>query len=362
MHGATAWIAGCAGGTGCAWTRLEAARRARTLEDWPAALDAARTRDTWRGSAGRWRGTGWRCTVNRTWPGLRHDDATGWRPGWHLGNRRGLSDSSIRRNRSRWSFSRSRDHRGSGAGDHRSRRRCWLGSRGCSGSSNRRPCHHRTRWRGSRDSRACACSRRRRSSSHRRTRDHWSGWRLRSDSRGRRRGGHNDVWRLPRLWNDTARRGRLCSAGRLHGYTGHGWCRGSAGSRRCGRWCACRRTGRRWSLRRGGRRGGRDSRPCHYWSRRGDWPRHWALCLFLPLLDCLQHIAGLGDARPVDLLWAATLTPAGAAAIAAAALKMGAHSLRFVTLKRAGMRLRLGHSHFTKNVQNRPTLDFKLSC
>jgi hypothetical protein len=81
-------------------------------------------------------------------------------------------------------------------------------------------------------------------------------------------------------------------------------------------------------------------------------------------LDCLENVTGLLNARPVDPLRSAVvvLRRCGAAVAAACTLEMRAHTLRFVAFERAGVRLGIRDTHFAQHVQNRPALDFELSC
>ncbi len=230
---------------------------------------------------------------------------------------------------------------------------------------------------------------------------HRTGRRLCRDGRGRRGRRGYYLRRLPGLRNHPARRWcctrvgvpcLFCGAGqRLRGC---GRC-----SRHCGRcrgcWC---RSCRRWRWRRrsccrrpcnrgcGNGMGGR--RRCRrHLVRRLSWPRErhrcpnsgcsrtrrrrrrrsplllFAFALFFPLLNRLQNVARLGYPRPVDL------APVGAAirslgrtpAIAAAALKMRAHTFGLIAFERARVRLGTGHSHCVQNIQNRPALYFQLA-
>jgi hypothetical protein len=80
-------------------------------------------------------------------------------------------------------------------------------------------------------------------------------------------------------------------------------------------------------------------------------------------LDGLQNIAGLGHPRPVDLRRSTLVLGCRRAAIpAASALEMRTHTLRLVSLERAGMRLGVRHSNIEQYVQNRLAFDFELSC
>ena len=128
--------------------------------------------------------------------------------------------------------------------------------------------------------------------------------------------------------------------------------------RRRGRACrSCRR--RRRAQGRLGRR-----------SRRGRARRHpdrtrpIFLCLLLGQHG-LQHIAGLGDMRQIDLgsdrrpaLPRRRAALSGGAPIA---LKMGAHFLRFVLLQRAGMGLARAHSELSQYFEHLTALDFQFA-
>jgi hypothetical protein len=86
--------------------------------------------------------------------------------------------------------------------------------------------------------------------------------------------------------------------------------------------------------------------------------------LFLALLNCLENVTGLLYARPVDPLRTTVviLRRCGAAVASTAALEMRAHTLRFIAFERTGVRLRVRDPDFAQHVQNRPALDFELSC
>lgn len=73
----------------------------------------------------------------------------------------------------------------------------------------------------------------------------------------------------------------------------------------------------------------------------------------VPALNRLEDIAGLGDARPVDLgLWLTFHFVRTGRHTASAALKVDAHAFRFVCLKRTGVGLLLRNAYFRQNVQN----------
>jgi len=85
--------------------------------------------------------------------------------------------------------------------------------------------------------------------------------------------------------------------------------------------------------------------------------------LFFSLLDSLEHVTRLGNPRQVDLrlVLDALTAPRVASAAGPAALKVRAHTLCFVKLKRTGMRLLLGNAHVIEHIENSSALDFQLS-
>jgi hypothetical protein len=84
--------------------------------------------------------------------------------------------------------------------------------------------------------------------------------------------------------------------------------------------------------------------------------------LFFSLLDGLEHVAGLGDARPVDLRLGRSIVAASCArSTGPAALKVRAHTLGFIELKRTGVRLLLGHTCDIEYVENSFALDFQFT-
>jgi hypothetical protein len=83
----------------------------------------------------------------------------------------------------------------------------------------------------------------------------------------------------------------------------------------------------------------------------------------LTLLNCLEHIAGLGHARPVDLLLRlAGVYPSRPSAVLAATLKVLAHPFCFIFFERAGVGFFLGHADVGQGVKDRPALHFQLAC
>jgi hypothetical protein len=83
---------------------------------------------------------------------------------------------------------------------------------------------------------------------------------------------------------------------------------------------------------------------------------------FFSLLDCLEHVAGLRDARPVDLRLGRSAFAASCGRSArSAALKVGAHTLGFIKLKRTGVRLLLSDAYVIKYVEDSFALDFQFT-
>jgi hypothetical protein len=81
------------------------------------------------------------------------------------------------------------------------------------------------------------------------------------------------------------------------------------------------------------------------------------------LLDCFEHIAGLGDPRPIDLLLRLALYLRCAGAVfAAAAVKVLADPLCFVAFQRARVCLLFSHTDVRQGVKDRPALYFQLAC
>ena len=93
------------------------------------------------------------------------------------------------------------------------------------------------------------------------------------------------------------------------------------------------------------------------------------LCLFFLFLllglNGLQHVAGLGDMREIDLgrnaLRGARRWGARLAGGSCSALKMLANLLCLGILKRTGVGLAAGHAEFRENVDNRARLNFQLA-
>ena len=203
----------------------------------------------------------------------------------------------------------------------------------------------------------------------------------------------NDIRRLARLRHDAARSGSRrysLAAGHKSRWTrarlGSSWCSACSrrrSSRRSNGWCSddrgCRGGSHRRSAERcrGWRRAGSRRRCCDDgpWRRRGThgWRRRRhgaagglliALGLLLAFLDGAQYIAGLLDARQINLGTVTVAVPVvmpGRRTAAAAALEMQTHAFCFVAFERAGVGLFLFDAHIIKDIENCPALYFKLS-
>jgi hypothetical protein len=97
--------------------------------------------------------------------------------------------------------------------------------------------------------------------------------------------------------------------------------------------------------------------------RRHGRPLSHRRSFILTLLNCLEHIARLGYARPVDLLLRlGGVYPSRPSAVLAATLKVLAHPFCFIFFERAGVRLLLGHADVRQGVKDRPAFHFQLAC
>ena len=178
---------------------------------------------------------------------------------------------------------------------------------------------------------------------------------------------HTQVW-TNLSWRTLTRRslarGSLGNLGLGRG------CSGGGDSRRCSRPGSGRRHAHGGTLSSGGHRGGggdwmsrnRRSRGLGLNRCRHGRPLSRGRSFIFTLLNCLEHIARLGDARPVDLLFRlAGVYPSRPSAVFAATLKVLAHPFCFIFFERAGMRLLLGHADVRQGVKNRSALHFQLA-
>jgi hypothetical protein len=98
-------------------------------------------------------------------------------------------------------------------------------------------------------------------------------------------------------------------------------------------------------------------------SRGSGRPLSYGRSFILTLLNCLEHVARLGDARPVDLLLGLVVDdPGQTSAILPTTLKVLAHALSFIFFQRAGVCFLLGHADVRQGVQDRPALHFQFAC
>jgi len=84
--------------------------------------------------------------------------------------------------------------------------------------------------------------------------------------------------------------------------------------------------------------------------------------LIVAALNGLKNVAGLGDARPVNLGLRLRLSLRRVRRrTAAPAMEVGAHALRFIPFKRTGVGLLFRYPNRSQDVQNFPALYFQLS-
>jgi hypothetical protein len=97
---------------------------------------------------------------------------------------------------------------------------------------------------------------------------------------------------------------------------------------------------------------------------RGRWTLGYGRSFVLTLLNGLEHVAGLRNPRPVNLLfWLVVCSLLGPGTVSTAGtLEVLAHTLGFIFFKRAGMRLLLGHADSRQGVKDGPALYFQLAC
>ncbi len=80
------------------------------------------------------------------------------------------------------------------------------------------------------------------------------------------------------------------------------------------------------------------------------------------LLDCLEHIARLGDSRPVDLLLWLAVYLGSTGAVLPATLKVLTYPLCFIAFQRTGVCLLFSHTYGGQGVKDRPALYFEFAC
>jgi len=395
MHGPTCFPR-CALGprritrtAGAGAARSGPTRRAASIKDGPSTLNHA----AWwlRGSRGRshrlcyrrWR----RRLVYRARTGLGHNHAARNR-----GRRRNRSSDLGRGSggaKGNWRrrFCRSRNHRSACRlrGYGRRGGRPWGRRSRCYRTRNRRETHIRA-WDGARDRGPGHTWRRCRwASFHTRERgpgnDRPSGW-FGRDRRCGRWGRHHDPRLLPWLGNDPS----WCRGGRCWNtldWTSKVWAdlpgRSLLGSTRA------RRNGRGRNGRTGWWRSGylsgylrhsRHTRHRRWGNSVGGWPGYLGRSrrsnrrpldhcrgFISSLLNCFEHVAGLRYARPIDLLLRLAVGLRRTSTIlAAAALKVLAHTFCFIAFQRARVGLFFGHTDVRQGVKDRPAFDFQLAC
>jgi hypothetical protein len=163
-------------------------------------------------------------------------------------------------------------------------------------------------------------------------------------------------------WSRLKRRGVAGGSGNVRGCAGWRSSRYRAGHYRTGH-------GRGWSY--AGRRGSRSGYRLG-WSggpgclRLSRWlngrPLGHSRSIIFSLLNCLQHVAGLGYARPIDLLLWLALYLRGAGAILSATVKVLAYPFCFIAFQRTGVCFLFGHTNVRQGVKDRPALHFQLAC
>lgn len=190
--------------------------------------------------------------------------------------------------------------------------------------------------------RSCSCMRRR-GMGRRWSRNHCTSGRSGRNCRLHRR--HDQIGCLARLRNDTAR-SRLLMRRRGNHRLVSRWCGGRGGGYGLGRCCSDGLRRRRCYLCLGRRRGVSRS----------------SGLLFFALLYSLEHIARLGNARPVNLRFRFFLPLCrGLRGTPTATPQKGAYTVGLVRLNGTGMGLFLGNSAFRQCIQNRSTLNFEFS-
>ncbi len=190
-------------------------------------------------------------------------------------------------------------------------------------------------------------------------------WRLDHHGHHGRRGGAGRT----RHGGSSRRLGHHGADGRTCGNGGRRGRRGDDGRRGAGLGNDLARL--RASGRGDGRRGGDNRRRGHLHSRRNLRPlRHTALprfgFLFLLLgQDGLQHVAGLGDMREINLGRNALRGARGLRSCQArgprSTLKMRANLVGLIVLQRTGVGLAGSQAEFRQNIENLPALDFHLA-
>jgi hypothetical protein len=83
--------------------------------------------------------------------------------------------------------------------------------------------------------------------------------------------------------------------------------------------------------------------------------------IIFSLLDRLEHVAGFGDAGPIDLLLRLALCLCSASAILSATVKVLANPFCFIRFQRARVCLFFSHTDVRQGVKDCPALYFQLA-
>jgi hypothetical protein len=95
--------------------------------------------------------------------------------------------------------------------------------------------------------------------------------------------------------------------------------------------------------------------------RRNRRPLGYGRSFIFSLLDRFEHVAWLGDSRPVDLLLRLAVYLRGSGAVLPAPLKMLTYPLCFIAFQGAGVCLFLSHTNGRQGIKDRPALYFELA-
>jgi hypothetical protein len=83
--------------------------------------------------------------------------------------------------------------------------------------------------------------------------------------------------------------------------------------------------------------------------------------LFFSLLQCLEHVSGLGDMREVDLRPGSRVGAQATRSARPEPLEVSAHTFGFVEFERTRMCLFLCNADVVENIQNCPALNFQFA-
>jgi hypothetical protein len=96
--------------------------------------------------------------------------------------------------------------------------------------------------------------------------------------------------------------------------------------------------------------------------RRNGRPLSYGGGFIFSLLDGLEHVAWLGNPRPVDLLLWLAVYFRRAGTVLSATLKVLPYPFCFIAFQRAGVCLLFSHTDGRQGVKDRPALYFELAC